>query len=287
VDELIAEVAVEEAALAGGTELGIGSNTVMALRESHVSYGYPWDRLFRLTPDLLEEMALELDPVQKRQLETTYDFYHMTLNVSLFPRRGMVFKRLEHRLDFRSLDGGHVIVQRMFPAARYRNVLSWGGKLSLGLTGTLDWRVGVEEAALADLEELRAGRADFVNQNELGAAVVVPEFSFNMGRFEINATGEGTGTCLWRLEQPELKESQTIPFVVIFKVLKGTRAIELEGVFICEPDMEYLTANLSHVLSELSEKFKALFRKRDSERSAEERMPLGAHELWSPIELPV
>lgn len=283
--ELFEELKTEEGVLADGQVLGVGAKTVDALKKSSVSFGSPYDRLIQLTPTLLEQLSIQLDPIQMEQMENQFDFYHMTLTTSLYPKRGHIFKRLETLLEFRNRGGGKVIVQELFPQPRYRQVLQWGGSMNLALNGNLDWDIGVDASAIEELTALGVPSAKLKTNNEISSRIVVPNFAYGMGRAEITATGKGNDHCLWRLEQPELKESQTIQFVVIFKVPKGTKVIDLEGQFICEPDMEVLTANVESVMGELSDKFKSLFRKRDEDRHGAERLPIGAHELWSPFEL--
>jgi hypothetical protein len=286
-EDLFEELKKEESVLAGGQVLGIGAQMVQALRQSAVSFGSPYDKLIQLTPALLRKLDLKLDPIQATQMENQYDFYHMTLTNSLYPKRGHIFKRIECRLDFRNPGSARVIVQSLFPEPRYREVLEWGGSLNLALTGNLDWDIGVDASAVEELKKLGASAAKLKTNNEIGSRIVVPDFTFNMGRAEIAATGKGNDHCMWRMEQPELKESQTVQYIVIFKVSKGSKTIELEGQFICEPDMEVLTTSVDNVFSELSEKFKSLFRKSDRDRNGVERLPIGSHELWVPFELPL
>jgi hypothetical protein len=285
-DELFNELKVEEGVLAGGQKLGVGAETVKALRESAVSYGDPRSELIQLTPETLEELDVELGPIEMKQMAVQYDFYHLALSVSLYPKQGNIFKRIENRLDFRGKEDSFVIVQSLFPEPRYRKVLEWGGRLNLGLNGKLSWDIGVDAERLPELQKIGIPTAELKTNDEIGSSIVVPDFSFNMGRAEIAAAGAGNDHCLWRIETPELKESQTVRFVIIFKVPKGTERIELEGRFICEPDMELLTTNVEHVFGELKDKFKAIFRKLDKDREGPERLPIGAHELWAPLLLP-
>ena len=286
--ELAQEINDERGVLAGGSTQDLSTGILADLNQSSITFGFPQDRLIQLTPDLLTSLGIQLDPIQTIQINTQFDFYYMSLAVSLFPKRSNLFKIVECRLDFRGIDGKAPIVQSIFPQSRWKTVLEWGGNLSLGLNGNLDWDIGVDGDKLTEVTSL-AGvpTANLTTKNELGSRILVPEYSFNVGRAEITATGKGNDHCQWRLRQPELKQSQTVDFIVIFKAPKGTQAIELEGKVIGEPDMDMLVAEVDDVFGELGDKFKNMFRKSDDERQGAEKLPIGSHEVWSPLNLPV
>lgn len=286
--KMVQEVNDERSVLAGGATQSISNNILTDLSQSNITFGFPQDRLIQLTPDLLNSLGIQLDPIQTIQMNTQFDFYYMSLAVSLFPKRSNLFKIVECRLDFRGIDGKAPIVQSIFPQSRWKSVLEWGGNLSLGLNGKLDWDIGVENDKLSEVASL-AGvpTGNLTTKNALGSRILVPDYTFHVGRAEITATGNGNDHCQWRLRQPELKQSQTVDFIVIFKAPKGTQAIELEGKVIGEPDMDVLAAEVDDVAGELSDKFKNLFRKSNDERQGAEKLPIGSHEIWSPLALPL
>jgi hypothetical protein len=285
-DELFEEVVEEEGELAGGQAYGSGGNALLALRETEVTFGHPYANLIQLTPDLFAEMNIELDSIQRHQLEDRFDFYYMTLTVSLYPKRGAMFQLVECRLEFGPEGINVPIVHTLFPQSKWRTVLEWGGAMNLGLNANLDWEVGVESDKIQELIQLgEVPKANITTNNELKAHIVVPDYSFKMGRSEIIATGEENSRCSWRIQDPELQETQTVRFVIVFKVPQGTREIELTGLAAAEPKMSWLTTQLDDIFGELSEKFKALFRRRDDERDGKERLPIGAYEKWT-LELP-
>ena len=277
--ELQGEVAREEGTLAYGQKLGLGGEALAALRETNISFGNPYDNLVRLTPELFDAAGVSLNALQRRQMGESFDFYYMTLVASLLPRRGAQFQLVECQLDFGPDE--IPIVQTIFPQARWRPVLQWGGGMALGLNGNLDWEAGLPEDAMRALSSIAgAPQANIKNQNELKAHIVVPDYSFRLGRPEITATGEGNAYAIWRFQNPELHETHSIRFIVVFKVPRGLEQIELAGRLVVEPRMSWLTAQLTDVFSELSDRFQAILRKRDGEREGAERLPIGAHEKW-------
>jgi hypothetical protein len=277
-DELFEEVAASEGTLAGGTKLGVGAKALQSLRETNVSFGHPADNLIKLTPELFESVKAELTDIRKAQLGSQFDFYYLTLTVSLQPKHGALFQRLECSLDFGPKGNGEPIVQTIFPTSKWREVLNWGGRMSLGLNADLSWSAGVETPTeLAGLDLPANLQANIKNKNEMKSFVVVPEYTFKLGRAEIVATGEGNSRCFWRLENPELQEVQTVQFGVVFKVPKGTSSVELTGLCAAQPEVNWLVAQLRYVFEDISKKLQNLIL---GDAPGAQRLLIGDHERW-------
>jgi len=277
--ELFKEVAASEGTMAGGAKLGVGAKAVQSLRETNVSFGHPADNLIKLTPELFENVKAELTDIRKAQLGSQFNFYYLTLTVSLQPKRGALFQRVECSLDFGPKGSGEPIIQAIFPTSKWREVLSWGGGMSLGLNADLSWSAGVDTPAeLAGLDLPANVQANIKNKNEMKSIIVVPEYAFNLGRAEIAATGEGNSRCFWRLENPELQEVQTVQFGVVFKVPKGTASVEITGLCAAQPEVNWLVAQLRNVFEDISDKLKRLIR---GDEPGAERLLIGDHEQWT------
>jgi hypothetical protein len=229
-DQLFDEVSSEEAVMSGGTRLGRGGAALQGLRETKVFFGTPRDNLIHLTPNLFQSVGADLSEVRKRQMREDFDFYYMTLTVSMQPGRGAQFTRVECELDFGPKGPSEPIVQSIFPKSEWKEVLNWGGGMKMGLNGNLESVAGVDMKALPKglLEKLPGQiKAKIVNKNKLEAFIAIPDYVYKLGRSEIAAMGEGNSRTFWRIEKPDLKEAQTVQFGVVFKVPKGTTAIEL------------------------------------------------------------
>jgi hypothetical protein len=282
-DQLFDEVSSEEAVMAGGSKLGRGGRALQGLRETKVSFGHPADNLIHLTPKLFQSVGADLSEIHKRQMRKDFDFYYMTLTVSMQPGRGAQFTRVECELDFGPKGLSEPIVQSIFPKSEWKEVLNWGGGMKMGLNGNLDWDAGVDMKALPKglLEKLPGQiKTKIVNKNKLKAFIAIPDYAYKLGRSEIAATGEGNSSTFWRIEKPELKEAQTTQFGIVFKVPKGTTSIDLIGRVVVEPDIPWLVANVRDVFENLSAKLKALLRRREDKRSKAERLLIGDHEKW-------
>src|SRR5262249_15953888 len=113
-NDLLTEVSAEEGVLSGGIKLGAGGTALQALRETKVTFGNPSNNLIRLTKKLFDEVKVELTEIRRRQMRDQFDFYFLTLSVSLQPKRGARFTRIECGLQFGPKGAGEPIVQAIF-----------------------------------------------------------------------------------------------------------------------------------------------------------------------------
>jgi hypothetical protein len=108
--------------------------------------------------------------------------------------------------------------------------------------------------------------------------IVLHDFSYDLGRFDIAAYGEDNSECYWHIQNADLQQMLTTKFSVVFKVPKGTEEISLTGKAWAEPSMSWLTANVRNVVGNLADKFKNLFRRKEDAASDLAR---GAAETWT------
>ena len=264
--DLLTETKKWGGVLSGGTKLDISSQAVHDLFESKVRFGNPNNSLVLLTEDTFANSGVELTPLYRQQMQGAYNFYYMTLSVDLIPQPGAKFWRLVCQLDFDPKGQQEPIIQRLFPSDAWRSVMSTGVGLDVGLNGNLDWDVGVDSehmSAIADM--LPAGiKANVVTKNNFSAFLTLPAFQYELGHPEILTSGEGNSICHWRITSQDLQKVGTAKLGIVFKVLKEMSAITLQGTAWAEPNMQWLTADLRDVASELSDRFKQLLRKKQS-----------------------
>lgn len=276
--ELFNEVKVAESTLSGGVKLGKGGNALQGLRETKVTFGNPTDNLIRLTPKLFEEVGLELTEIYKRQMRQQFNFYYMTLAVSMQPKRGANFTRLECGLDFGPKGASEPIVQTIFPKNEWHEALSWGGGMYLGLDDNLNWSLGVDIPNLESKAATLKTNLNIAHKNELKAFITMPDFAFHLGRFDIAATGEGNSECFWRIDKSEIQNLLTAHFGLVFKVPKDVTSLELTGTVIANASVDWLISNLRDVARDLSDHLKELLRRI---RKKERELPIGDHEKWT------
>lgn len=276
--ELFAEVKQWEGSLAGGTELTMGAAAVADLLETRVSFGNPRANLIALTQETFAQAGVDLNFVVQQQMQQSHDFYYMTITVNMQPRPGAQFRALWCKLDLGPKGPEEPIIERIFPESKWREVLNFGGGISLGLNGNLEWGVGVDATKAAEIARLPGElQASVANKNDLNAFIVMPDFHYEMGRFDVAAFGPGHSQCYWHIQEPDLQRTLSVQFGMVFKVPKGTDAITLQGATWVEPKMSWLTENVRNVFGDLSDRLKRLLRRRDE---TADKFARGVAEAW-------
>ena len=266
--------------LKGGEVLPVEAQMLAALRDTKVQFGNPRSNLVAITADQLHNSGIELSSIQRQQLEGQYDFYFMTITVDMRPEPGTHFSALACELNFGPQGENEPIVQSIFPQTSWKNVMSFGGGMNLGLDANLNWKVGVDTSRLSQLvEKAPELQADLENKNDMKSFIVLRDFAYDLGRFDIAAYGKDSSECYWYIQNTDLQQTLTAKLSIVFKVPAGTEEITLRGVAWAEPAMDnWLVAHLRHVSTNLSRALQALLRRRDE---AARELARGASEQWT------
>lgn len=259
-------------------------SVVVALEElgkTEIKFGDPNASLVHLKPALLKKVSLELDFIQKERLKTD-NFYYMTMAVSMRPGDAVVYDQLKCELEFDAIkDNQFPIIYKMFPGPEWKAIMQWGGELSLGLGADFNWDINLDldkPEILALFNQLPSAiKAKIKNRNNYKGFITVPSFSYNMGRAEITATGEGGKFGYWDIQKPELKQTQTVNFVIVFKVPKSVKKVSLTGKTTAETSKNWLFSNLRPLLHSLT---------RSQQETVAKGLPLGDYQQWN-LKLPI
>jgi hypothetical protein len=251
------------------------------LRETKVQFGNPRSNLVAITADQLHGSGIELSSVQRQQLEGEYDFYFMTITVDMRPRPGSHFRALATELNFGPKGENEPIVQSIFPQTSWKQVMSFGGGMNLGIDGSLNWKVGVDTSKLTELyDKAPELQANLENKNEMKSFILLRDFAYDLGRFDIAAYGKDSSECYWYIQNSDLQQTLTVRFSTVFKVPVGIDEITLQGLTWAEPSMHWLTAQVQDVIGVMSETFQSLFnvRRRDA---AARQLARGDKKTWT------
>ncbi|MEP1076063.1 CHAT domain-containing protein [Leptolyngbya sp. PL-A3] len=278
--ELLREVQLWEASHAATTQLGKGAEAVDSLLQSQLRFGNPLSSLIQLTEKVFQDVGIELTSIYKQQMQERFDFYYMTLPINLHSSRGVSFSQLTCELNLSSEEGAEPIVQTLFPSSRWKSVIELDTSYDVGLTGNLDWGIGVEPSILG--ESLKSVpneiRTNIVSKEQFNLALTIPSYELKLKNPEIIVTGEGSATCRWCIKGQDLQEIGTIKFAIVFKVPKGARrSISLRGMVYAEPNINWLRSEIRDVFSQLPNRFKDLLRSRDT---AANQLAKSAVEEW-------
>src|SRR6266567_1018015 len=136
--DLFEAVSAQESTLAGGQELEMGGEAFQGVLETEVSLGNPQYELRRLNSRLSKKIGVALTPVEREQMDTQqFVFYYMTLTVSVVPKRGAKFARIQCTLKFEPKGVNEPIVHSIFPTSASKEILSLGMGVNLFLGGNL------------------------------------------------------------------------------------------------------------------------------------------------------
>jgi hypothetical protein len=243
------EIARKQGGYLSGEARGAENNAVESLKrldETRISLGSPRDRLTLLTPELFKTLGVELDPITAGQLAER-NFYYMTMAVSMVPGSGVQFSELKLELDFTPKGEKEALVHSMFPNSEFKAVINWGAGLQLGLDAGLNWKIGTDGSPVELQTKLGGMQASVANKNEYKGFIAIPEFSFKVGRADIEAAGAGDTFCYWKFARPELKETQTMRFGLVFKLPAKVKKITLTGKAKARVSRPWLTAALHDV----------------------------------------
>ena len=255
-EDLLATVRAKEGHLS--TRSVSGGRATKALEElgrTQIKFGHPRDTLIRLTPKLFKSTGFELDALQKKKMQSE-NFYYLTMVISMVPGDAVKFDQIKCELEFKKSGPDAAIIHSMFPAPEWKEILKWGGRLDLGLDANMSWNMA---AGLDTPEQLKKFaqlpaelKAKVTNKNKYKGFIVIPAFSYSLGRADIAATGLGNTFGYWDIQKPELKQTQTAKFGLIFKVPKTIRTVTLVGKAVAHTSSNWLFANLKTLINSLS-----------------------------------
>ena len=250
---------------AGGTQTPLGSEAIKSLQQSRVLFGNPNNQLIYLTEETFQNSGTELNNIYRQQMQGQFDFYYMTLAISLLPERAARFWRLSCNLNFEPKGTQEPIIQTLFPTQQWRSVMSFGVGMEVGLNGDLDWNIGVDISELGRLSDSLPGdiKAKVGSKDNFKGFITLPNYKYELGYPEILVTGEGNSICDWRIQDENLQKLGTLRLGIVFKVPQGADTIILKGQVWAEPNMNWLTADLKDVFSAIGNKFKTLLDRGD------------------------
>ncbi|MCB8924023.1 MAG: hypothetical protein H6652_00185 [Ardenticatenaceae bacterium] len=270
--------------LAGGKTVPVGVADIQKYLSAKIQFSNPTSNLTRLTPDMFEQVNVQLSPQHVQQMTHAFDFYFMTLSVQMRPEPGTYFRALGCILNFGPDDDTEPIVVSIFPDEQWKEVFNFGGSLELNLDGNFEFQVGIEEKYLDFVPLLPAAKqARVFNQSSMQSSIKIPAFSYSRGRFNIAAYGPDGPECYWYLDNDEISQTLTAQFIIVFKVPQGVRAISLQGVAWAEPDMDKLTANFRHVIRRFKDSLRNLFKGKNKGSRA---FAITVKEVWDNLPLP-
>lgn len=154
------------------------------------------------------------------------NFYLINIPITLFPRSGWAFTRLECRISF---NDGNIkasklpIIYDIFPDDVWMNVLEISDHLNLGINESLNFQAQV--ANIETKSQLVNAKLDAgIHQASLGQATFIAgPFRYRFRRTKIRSRGRLSPECFWRLDGNEFVDEEDLLLSVILMVPKNQK----------------------------------------------------------------
>jgi hypothetical protein len=226
---------------------------LQALKAEKAAFG-PRPEVLPLDADSLKARGVELDDRVKALLER-FDFYDVTFPVTLFPKRGWAFDRLECQVEFNpgETPERRPLAHDIFPGSDWETLARATMHLEIGITEALEFRAkaGVPSLASAGAE----GKLD------AGAGFVFPPRDYHVKRARIVSSGKDGSEVLWRLDDESFFAGDEPRLGVILKVPKGVTPVKASGLLAAYRSFNKLGADLGDLMGYLSDQVRSFFRK--------------------------
>jgi len=208
-----------------------------------------------------------------------FDFYLLTIPVTLLPKSGWAFRQLECNLCFNAdaSDQQRPVAHEIFPTSEWIEVFRASQTLSVGLDENLQFKLApssfgggprLSDAVQAQVE-LKSG---------VKSTLILGPFNYTIRRPKIVAVGKGNVWVSWRLDGEEYFEREVPRFGVVLKVPKSIRRIDVLGTLRAERDFHFFTADIRYLLKYVREK---------TRRFWEQGAPVVDKRMWTNITAPL
>ncbi len=226
---------------------------LQALKKEKAAFG-PRPEVLPLDAEALKARGVELDSRVKALLER-FDFHAVTFPVTLFPKRGWAFDRLECQVEFNPGEAPErrPLAHDVFPGSDWETLAKATMHLEIGVTEALEFRAKAAVPLLAS--------AGAEGKLDSGAGFVFPPRDYHVKRARLVSRGKDTSEVLWRLDNEKFFQEDEPRLGVILKVPKGVAPVKAKGVLAAYRSFRTLSADLGDVLNYLGDRVKNFFRK--------------------------
>ncbi|MBN2392720.1 MAG: hypothetical protein JXR84_18460 [Anaerolineae bacterium] len=202
-------------------------------------------------------------PTRIDDLMRRYNFYLVRVPVTLMPRPGLAFTRLQCIIEFNSTEGDarRPTIHALFPTDEWQTIIQAHQGLEIGLDNRLTFK-----AALSDLQVEQgplSGEADVLVAPGLvtSAGLILGKFNYSIKRPKIISTGEGNVKARWFLDSEEFFEREELWLGIVIQVPKDVERVDAAGALLAYRNPRWLTGHLSDVLELISTKSAQFFKR--------------------------
>jgi hypothetical protein len=158
------------------------------------------------------------------------NFYQVNIPITLFPKSGWAFTRLECNIEFCPNDSKHrPIVHDLFPNDVWVDIMSLNTQLNVSLDHNLSFQPQPQT-------KLKLG---------LSGGFKAGTFSYHVRRPKILTRGRGDVSCRWRLEGKECVNDEDVILSVILAVPKTRKkSLDVVGSLTASHDFQMWSADI-------------------------------------------
>jgi len=226
---------------------------LQALKAEKAAFG-PCPEVLPLDSEALKSRGVDLD-TRVRTLLDRFDFYNVTFPVTLFPKRGWAFDRLECQVEFNPGESPdrRPLAHDIFPGSDWETLAKATMHLEIGITEALEFRAKAAAPSLAS--------AGAEGQLSAGAGFIFPPREYHVKRARIVSRGKNASEVFWRLDDESFFEKDEPRLGVILKVPKGVTPVKAKGMLAAYRSFHKLGADLGVLMEYLSERVRSFFTK--------------------------
>jgi hypothetical protein len=200
------------------------------------------------------EQGFEL-PSRIKDLMRRYRFYLIRVPLTLMPRPGVVFRRVQCAIELNP-DEEEVrkpSIHALFPTNRWETVIQAHQGLKIGLDEHITFKASLGETQLGTGP--LSGVADLLIASGLSASagLVLGEFKYSIRRPKVISAGEGNVKARWFLDSKEIFEPEDFWLGTAIQVPKDTKVVNVAGALLAYRSLQWLTADLRDLFDLLSE----------------------------------
>lgn len=222
------------------------------LKEEKAAFA-PVPEVLPLAAEALAARGIALDHRVKALLDR-FDFFLVTFPLTLFPRRGWSFNRLECQVE---LGPGEPPQRRplahdVFPASSWQTLASANLRLQVGVTEELEFRTNRIEVPMVT--------ADVGAQLDAGARFVLEPRDYCIKKARLLSRGRDDAEVFWRLDDAEFFREDEPRLAIVLKVPVGVTPVRAVGRMAAYRSFDVLSADLGVLFDYLGERVKTFFR---------------------------
>lgn len=177
-----------------------------------------------------------------------HNFYQVRIPITLFPKSGWAFTRLECWLEFCPEEENiseRPVIHEIFPEDIWTEILRFQDNINLGLNENLVFKTEIDKIEGNWQKISNKALAKVAVKTENQANLVIGPFSYSLRRSEVMARGRFDVECFWRLDGSKyVAEEDVLLGLVLAVPKKRKKPVTAKGLLKTSHDFQIFTADI-------------------------------------------